>query len=65
MCLSVAFEGFAVVALPGGSDRRPQLVGSVTLGAQTPVGFAGGCQTPQLPVLVHWVHNPVDARVLQ
>ena len=54
-----------VVALPGGTAGGAQLVGGVAPVPQPPVLLAGAGQPPQLAVLVHRVHDPVDARVLR
>jgi hypothetical protein len=62
--LSVAAEGEGVVALPGGAARGAQLVGQVAPLAQATVLASSGGETPQLPVLVHGLHDPVDPRVL-
>lgn len=40
------------------------LVGGMALVAQAAVLLPGGGQAAQLAVLVHWVHNPVNAGVL-
>ena len=62
--LAVAFERFAVVALPCGTHRRAKFVGAMTLGAEPSVGLACSCQASQLSVLVDRVHNPVDSGIL-
>lgn len=62
--LSIAAEGKGVVALPGGAARGTQLVGQVAPLAQAAVFASRRGEPPQLPVLVHRVHDPVDARVL-
>ena len=41
------------------------LVGCMALVAQATVLLSSGGQAAQLAVLVHWVHDPVDAGVLQ
>lgn len=41
------------------------LVGCMALVAQATVLLSSGGQATQLAVLVHWVHDPVDAGVLQ
>lgn len=41
------------------------LVGGMALVAQAAVLLSGAGKAAQLTVLVHWVHNPVDPRVLQ
>ena len=58
---AVAFQGEGIVALPGGTARRPQLVGGMAPVSQASVLAAGAGQAAKLPVLVHWVDDPVDA----
>ena len=47
-----------------GQCSGAHLVGGVALVAQAAVLLSGGGQAAQLAVLVHRVHDPVDARVL-
>lgn len=61
---AVSLEGQGVVALPGGTAGGADLVGPVALDAQATVVLARAGQPAQLPVLVHWVHDPVEPGVL-
>lgn len=63
--LTVSLETEAVVSLPCGAPAGAQLVGGMALVSQTSVLLTSASQTPQLTVFVHWVHNPVDACILQ
>jgi hypothetical protein len=62
--LAVPQQGKAVVALPCRPPRRPVLVSIMTPVSQATGLLARRRQTPQLPVLVHWVDNPIYAWVL-
>ena len=44
---------------------KADLVGGVALVTEAAELLAGAGQAAQLAVLVHWVHDPVDPRVLQ
>lgn len=61
---SVTLERQSVVALPGGTDRRASLGVQVPSAAKTTVLLSGRGQPAQFTMLVHWVHDPVDARIL-
>mmetsp|Transcript_26715 Transcript_26715/g.44807 ORF Transcript_26715/g.44807 Transcript_26715/m.44807 type:complete len:227 (+) Transcript_26715:427-1107(+) len=61
--LSVTLEGQGVVPEPGGALGGTQLVGSVTLVLEATVLLAGGGEAAALAVLVHRVHDPVDASI--
>jgi len=61
---SVTFERQGVVALPCSTDRRASLGVQVSSAAKSTVLLACRRQSSQLTVLVHRVHDPVDARVL-
>ena len=63
--LTVTLEADAVVPLPCSTSAGPELVCCMALVSQTPVLLACAGQATQLTVLVHWVHNPVDACILQ
>jgi hypothetical protein len=61
---SVTFERKGVVALPCSTDRRASLGVQVSSAAKPTVLLSCRGQSTPLTVLVHWVHNPVDAGIL-
>src|SRR5574339_374273 len=61
---TITTQGESVVPLPGRSARRPGLVVQVSFSTKTPVLLAGGCKSSELPVLVDWIADPVDSRVI-
>lgn len=61
---TVTTKGESVVPLPGSPARRPGLVVQVSLSTQSPVFLASGCKPPELPMLVDWIADPVDSRVV-
>jgi len=59
----MAKEGECVVSPPGSPFGGPVLVEAVSLALQAAVLLACGSKTPHLAMLVHWVGDPVDARI--
>lgn len=62
--LTVTTEGESVVPLPGCSARRPCLVVQMSFSTESPVLLACRCKSSELPVLVDWIADPVDSRVV-
>lgn len=65
MSLTVSAHGLGVASLPGGSvGTTDGVVGAVTLDSEATVLSASRGEASSLAVLVHGVHDPVDARVV-
>ena len=63
--LTVSEEDLGVAALPVGFSRTTDgTVSSVSLDSETTMFLASGGESTAFSVLVHWVNNPVDARIV-
>lgn len=61
---TITTQGESVVPLPGRSARRPGFVVQVSFSSKSPILLSGGCKSSELPVLVHWIADPVDSWVI-